>query len=79
MLMLSSGIVGLTGLFRLSITVIFESLGKVARFTNIHSITGRVTASDDINPCVVTDVIMLDPTADRVSAGVNYIYPSFRV
>ena len=68
--MLSSGIVGLTGLSRLCITVIFESLGKVARFTNIHLIARRVTASDDINPCVVTDIIMLDPTADGVPAGV---------
>ena len=79
MLVLSSGIVGLAGLTMLCLTVIFESLGKVARFTNINSIAGRVTASENINTCVVIAIIVLDPAADRVPIKVNNINPSLRV
>ena len=60
MFVFSSGIMGLAGLTTYCLTVIFESLGKVARFTNINSIAGRVTTSDDINTCIVIAIIVLD-------------------
>ena len=61
-------------------TVGTESLGQVARFPNVDLIAGWVTASENINSCIVICVLLPpDSCANSIFVGIYDVYPTLRV